>query len=195
MSNELGLHTRNQGKAEAVRQGMLYALASGAKITGYWDADLATPVNEFLVILEAIQKDTFVTAVFGSRVRLLGHDIQRTLLRHYLGRGFATLASIILQLPVYDTQCGAKVFRCTEALTQSLETPFCSAWAFDIELIYRLLNTKRIELRLLQNQIREIPLKKWRDVKGSKLKPSAVFAVLLFLIRFGFEARILRKKF
>src|SRR5689334_12802430 len=41
---------RNAGKGEAVRQGMNHALAGGATVTGYFDADLATPVAEMLRI-------------------------------------------------------------------------------------------------------------------------------------------------
>jgi dolichyl-phosphate beta-glucosyltransferase len=41
--------------------------------------------------------------VFGAQIRLLGHQVKRRLARHYLGRIFATVVSIALRLPVYDT--------------------------------------------------------------------------------------------
>ena len=98
----------NGGKAEAVRTGMLAAIAlEGVAVTGFWDADLATPLNVIPQLLTRLIEDPDLQMIFGSRVRLLGHAIHRKPIRHYLGRFFATAVSIILALPIYDTQCGA----------------------------------------------------------------------------------------
>jgi dolichyl-phosphate beta-glucosyltransferase len=155
----------NQGKAEAVRRGLRRALEQGADLVGYLDADLATPVTEALRLLHVISERD-VDVVLGSRVALLGRSIERRAMRHYSGRVFATLASMALGLPVYDTQCGAKVFRRTPALEAALGEPFLSRWAFDVELLGRLLVGAR---GLDPARIIEEPLLLWRDVPGSKL--------------------------
>src|SRR3984957_13250356 len=77
----------NGGKAEAVRSGMLAAIAlEGVAGTGFWDADLATPLEVIPQLLTKLMEDPEREMIFGSRVRLLGHAIHRKFLRHYLGR-------------------------------------------------------------------------------------------------------------
>ena len=159
----------NRGKAEAVRQGLLAAIETGAPLVGFWDADLATPLHElgdFLAVLEA-RPDLEI--VLGSRVRLLGRSIQRSPVRHYLGRVFATGASLALGLPVYDTQCGAKVFRVTPALRAVLGEPFLTKWVFDVEMLARYLRCRRGEGDSAAERLYELPLTQWTDVPGSKV--------------------------
>ena len=162
---------RNRGKAEAVRRGMIAALAGDARFVGFWDADLATPFDALAGFLHELNTTPHLEIVIGSRVRLLGRMIDRQASRHYAGRVFATAASVALRLPVYDTQCGAKLFRATDHLGRALATPFLSRWVFDVELLARLgtIDGRYDPMRLV-NIVYEFPLLEWRDVAGSKLR-------------------------
>lgn len=160
---------RNGGKGEAVRQGMLAALDDGAWATGYTDADFATPPEELLRLRQEFLAQG-ATAVLGSRVRRLGSSIERKPARHYLGRIFATAASLSLGVGVYDTQCGAKLFRDHPALRAALAEPFSSRWAFDVELLSRLLRPRGDVTPVRPQEMIEVPLRAWRDVAGSKLR-------------------------
>ena len=128
----------NAGKAEALRVGMRRAIDDGVGVVGYCDADLSTPPWELLRLVERLESDPRLAAVFGSRVARLGSRIERTAFRHYAGRVYATLASVALGMTVYDTQCGAKVFRVGPELVHALEEPFPSGWVFDVVLCDRL---------------------------------------------------------
>ncbi len=159
----------NQGKAEAVRQGVRHVgdYFPDADFVGYWDADLATPfaaLDDFAAALEAQPHAKFL---LGSRVRLMGRDIDRRTTRHFLGRVFATAASLVVDLPIYDTQCGAKIIE--RDLAQALfEEPFATAWIFDVELLSRFL--RRVGRDQALRLVVEVPLHQWRDVAGSKVK-------------------------
>src|SRR4029079_9753109 len=115
----------NGGKAEAVRQGLRAALAAGAEIVGFLDADMSTPPSEIDDLLAALARPGVQVAI-GARIRMLGYDIDRSTVRHYLGRVFATAASLILRASAYDTQCGAKLFRAGPALSEALSVAFLS---------------------------------------------------------------------
>lgn len=160
---------QNCGKAEAVRCGMLKVIESPFINVGYWDADLATPletIEEFCSLLDS----TDLTIVIGSRVRLLGRNVERNALRHYVGRIFATCASMLLQIVVYDTQCGAKIFKNSTALKEVFRKPFKVNWTFDVEMLARFSLVSAISPSQACSRWYEFPLKEWVDVKGSKVK-------------------------
>jgi glycosyltransferase involved in cell wall biosynthesis len=161
----------NQGKAGAVRAGLCAAIAAGARRVGYWDADLATPLGAIPQLDAVLDENPGVEIVLGSRVQLLGRRIARDPLRHYGGRVFATAASLVLRMPVYDTQCGAKIFRVTPLLEAALREPFETGWTFDVELLARLADL-RIEggLSPLEDVVWEFPLDRWVDVDGSAVR-------------------------
>lgn len=166
---------RNCGKAEAVRQGLLQALGSEPSSVGYFDADLATPIDEIDRLVRMLESSR-LDVVLGARVQLLGHHVERKRSRHYLGRLYATVASVVLRLPIYDTQAGAKFFANTPLLRKALSVPFRDRWSFDVELIGRL-----VAQGLSADDVREEPLRVWTDVGESKVKPSAAARSLLSL--------------
>jgi len=118
-----------------------------------------------------------VSVVVGARVMLAGRKIERKFVRHALGRVFAGIADAILGHPFYDTQCGAKVFRDSPELRNALAEPFASRWAFDVELLGRLLQHLPIE------EFCEEPLREWVDVGGSKVKMTAMAKTLVDLAK------------
>ena len=171
---------KNLGKAGVIRAAVLDILKTGLPYetdwVGFWDADLATPLDEVVKFFR-YQADFApnAKAMFGSRVLRLGAYIDRLPLRHYLGRIFATIASNMLKVRPYDSQCGAKIFH-RDVLRQAFEEEFISRWIFDLEIL----------LRIGERKIVEVPLTQWTDIPGSKVQISKeVFRVLkdLWMIR------------
>jgi dolichyl-phosphate beta-glucosyltransferase len=179
---------RNGGKGEAIRDGMAAALSpatpgqeAACDYIGFWDADLATPLSAIPQFLEVIEGRPHLHMIFGSRIRLLGRTIRRNPARHYLGRIFATAASRTLSLPIYDTQCGAKIFKATADLGQVLSAPFISRWIFDVELVARYIQLRGREFCF--SSIYEFPLDSWEDVAGSKVGPFDFFYAAFDILR------------
>lgn len=162
----------NVGKAEAVRNGMMHASDHiPSDYIGFWDADLATPLYEINNFVQQIQRENY-TIVTGLRLMRLGAKVKRKKTRHYLGRCFATAASIALGLPVYDTQCGSKLYK-SNIVPQLFNKPFITRWLFDVELLARY--KKEFGSQNAITDIYEYPLLKWEDVHGSQVKMKDFF--------------------
>jgi glycosyltransferase involved in cell wall biosynthesis len=174
---------QNCGKAEAVRRGVLEAFKQPSKYIAYWDADLATPLDEIETFRSILENDQRLELVLGSRVRMLGRSIQRKPHRHVLGRLFASTASRMLGLGVYDTQCGAKMFRATDQLFEAFQQPFKSKWVFDVELLARMIRHRQEnDLPAIEHALYEQSLRRWEDVGGSKVRARDFFKAGLELI-------------
>jgi len=174
---------QNKGKAAAVHAGFNAAFKKDFRNIGFWDADLATPLHIIPGFCEFLDAEK-VSLVMGSRIKRLGSIIERRIVRHYLGRVFATLVSCILNLPVYDSQCGAKIFRNSDILVQVFSKPFISKWVFDVELIARFMSLKspHAEEEFTETAY-EYPLEEWHDIQGSKLRIKDCFGALIDLYR------------
>jgi glycosyltransferase involved in cell wall biosynthesis len=171
---------QNEGKAEAVRQGVLFAQQHfDTRYIGFWDADLATPLNEIDRMISVLGEKQY-DIMTGLRLLRLGANVSRKRTRHFFGRVFATVTARVLNINVYDTQCGAKLFK-TNLITQLFNQPFVSKWFFDIEILARYINLHGKDAA--NNCICEFPILQWNDVGGSKLKMKDFITVPFELLK------------
>ena len=101
---------------------------------------------------------------------------------------FATVVSTLLGLPIYDSQCGAKLFRANDELAALFAEPFATRWIFDVEILARFIQARRLAGESnVEREIYEYPLEQWKDVAGSKL------GLADFALAIGDLARIYRR--
>jgi len=150
---------QNRGKGGAV-----HAAWSAADDSHNWlafvDADGSLSPSETRRFLANLLQTPQTCSWFASRIRMLGHHIDRHLSRHLIGRVFATLVGIMIDGRVYDSQCGLKAIPASHYRMIRgwlVETRF----AFDVELLAALAHANL--------EIREFPVD-WSDVAGSKVR-------------------------
>jgi dolichyl-phosphate beta-glucosyltransferase len=163
------------------------ALARPTDFVAYWDSDLSTPLDAVQTFIGVADAHPGLEVVIGSRVKLLGRRVVRHAWRHYIGRVFATGASLALGMAVYDTQCGAKLFRASDVARRVFGAPFRSAWVFDVEILARyvaVLGREEAAARIF-----ELPLDTWTDVPGSKVRPWHALRAGFDLLRIGLARR------
>lgn len=116
------------GKGHAVRSGI-------AQARGHWigiidvDGDIPfSTLRDYLVVAHLYEPHI----VYASKRHQLS-DIDATPLRRAWSWGFQRLTSILLHLPIQDTQCGAKILR-RDVAAAVLPRTRQRGYAFDVEL-------------------------------------------------------------
>jgi dolichyl-phosphate beta-glucosyltransferase len=146
----------NHGKGYAVRYGMLRGKGS---LRLFCDADLATPAEEYEVLLKGM-RDSGADIAIGSRpLRESNLLVHQPWYRELGGRCFNKIVQRMAIPGIDDTQCGFKLF--TAAATEDVFS-LCKLdrFAFDIEALYI--------ANKLGYKITEIPIR-WAHKDGSKV--------------------------
>ncbi len=158
---------QNGGKAEAVRQGMLYIYEHySCDSIGFLDADLATVPEEYLAMAKYKEEKMKYGAIVGSRIQRMGAAISRDNSRTFFSAVVKTIIKKLLKTQIQDTQCGAKVFH-RVLVPFIFNQPFHTPWLFDVEIFLRI--QKKFGQSTLEMGILEYPLMQWTEIGGSKL--------------------------
>ncbi len=182
--------SQNGGKAEAVRQGMIYMYRNfNTELLGFLDADLATTPDEWLQM--ARYKKQYLHSCFvGSRIPRLGAQIQRDNSRSLFSSIIKKCIRVLLKANFQDTQCGAKIFE-RNLIPFLFTQPFMTPWLFDVEIFLRL--QKKFGKSTLQNGVLEYPLMHWTEVGDSKLKLKHTIKIPAQLLKLHIQYNIAKK--
>ncbi len=148
---------QNLGKGGAVYAA--WTEEKNAEWLAFVDADGSCSAAEVARLIRLAREAAPQTALFASRIKMLGKTVHRDLRRHLLGRVYATLVSEMLSIPVYDSQCGLKLVprACFERLASKLTI---HGFAFDVELLALLLASGCA--------VQEVPIS-WHETPGGKV--------------------------
>ena len=182
---------QNGGKAEAVRQGMLFIhQKTRVRLLGFLDADLATTPEEWLEIAHYKDARPQFGAIVGSRIPRLGASINRDESRSLFSSIIKKFIRKILKTPFQDTQCGAKIFQ-RDLVPFLFSKPFMTPWLFDVEIFLRL--QQKFGSTTLQKGVLEYPLMHWMEVGDSRLKLKDTIKIPMQLIRLHYQYNISKK--
>jgi dolichyl-phosphate beta-glucosyltransferase len=144
------------GKGAAVRRGIL---AGRAPLVGFFDADLATPLETLPAAIAALRGGA--AAAIASRHVVGASFVEaQPLTRRLGGQVFRTLSGALVS-GVADTQCGFKFFQ-RPAVTAALVRTRTTGFAFDVELLHRIQRDG--------GEVVELPVA-WTDRAGSTFHP------------------------
>lgn len=146
----------NRGKGYAVRYGMLRARG---QMRLFCDADLATPPDQYEVVLSAMRAQTAAIGIGSRPLRASSLLVHQPWHREMLGRGFNGAVRMLAVPGIADTQCGFKVFT-AEAAQEVFSRCRLDSFASDSESLY-------VATRLGYT-VAEVPIQ-WSHKEGSKV--------------------------
>jgi glycosyltransferase involved in cell wall biosynthesis len=144
------------GKGAAVRRALL---SSRSRFVGFFDADLATPLETLSVAMTHLERGAAI--VIGSRHAEGSSLVQAQPPGRRIGGAAFRLMTRRMVVGVHDTQCGFKFFE-RQVVTQALATCRSNGFAFDVELL--------CHLQRDGHEIVELPVA-WTDGAGSSFHP------------------------
>jgi len=137
------------------------------------DADGSTPVDSLSAVVEPVTAGEADLSVGSRRHPDAAVDTHQTFARRFLGDAFAWLAGRLLDVSLFDYQCGAKAVAadCWAEVRSHLYEP---GFAWDVELVAM--------AAALDRRVVEVPIS-WEDRPGSTVSPVsdsvALFRALL----------------
>lgn len=144
------------GKGAAVRRGLLSGTST---YTGFFDADLATPLDTLTAAMEHLTLGA--SAVIASRHSPGSTFVRRQQFGRRLGGAAFRVMTSSMVHGVCDTQCGFKFFE-RGAITRAMVQCRTAGFAFDVEVLRR--------IQREGGRIIEIPIA-WTDGAGSTFHP------------------------
>jgi hypothetical protein len=180
---EVATADERRGKGVAITAGF-EALAPRVDVLAFADADGSTPAESLADVIQAVLTGRAGLSV-GSRrhpdAEVLSHQ---TLARRRLGDGFAWLARRLLDVPLYDYQCGAKALD-TETWAAVRTHLYEPGFAWDIELVAM--------AAALDCPVIEVPVT-WEDHPESTVATvETTLRLARALVRSRHRARVLRE--
>ncbi|MCB9638162.1 MAG: hypothetical protein H6727_04545 [Myxococcales bacterium] len=147
---------------EAVRQGILWGFAEGAQAACTWEAEGEVYPEDVEGMFALLHKSEGVDHVMAARLRLLGREIERSLVRLYYERIFATGISLAIDLSVYDTLCFSQVYLPSHSVIETLSRPFSCALLWQAEFLLRR-KMKQAKSPISGQRTLEYPLRHWEN--------------------------------
>ncbi len=161
-------HWPNHGKGAAVRSG---CLAASGKYVLFSDADLATPIEEWLRLEGWLAKGYDLS--IGARIWPDGRDMRSSqpLLRRLFGKVYHLLVVLFVVRGFPDTQCGFKAMT-NEAAQRLFSSQCLDGIVFDTELLYL---AKKWNMKVAQ-----VPVQ-WSNITGSRMRVTLKQAIRVFM--------------